>query len=1205
MKKTVISMLLCALALVLMLTVYSGYGVSAAKQELVTLSENTQWEDLAGQTLWVDLNGHDLTVGGDGTLYVFDSANDGYDAEACGTVINNGTVQVMPDVTAPNGNRYIALGDGVSTTMHRLETELTGVTLRTSAAGLYYKAVYYCDAALAERVEYCGVVLSTNNMPGADFRTEIGDINCYTKVNDFQSGATVTSGSVFGILKEERTADLNDQYGKIKVYANPYLQLNIDGGLTLVGDTANSGKTADDADFTGHAYSLQDVLGLVDSNYYSYEPEIRKDVDGFYDTWKTKGMASWSFTDIKRDYLRDLELDENGQGYCPACQKIVTWTGIDPADYTDTNYGTLKKSTHTYLTGSVNCSSTAGNAFLTAPGSTGTKACLHLNGYDLVSTGNRAIFGSAGVLNVMGSGTVSGYRGGGYTGSTIQINTAGKSGAVNLYGGTYTMDKNANKNAYVINIENNGGIINVYKTASVNATTSGKSIRCGESKLANSVVGIYGATVKGFVYLKGPDVSKGQKMSLTIADAKLTGTVQVGENSSTNVDVTLSGKVELGKLILDNDLRINLEQLLPGSRISVDAEGVFTKENTDIAEYQSYFTATAQGYGIYVKKNTLRCAMDYVSDLELDENGQAFCPVCREVVTWTPLSEAPSTANLPADSHTYLTADIETAVNGAIIAGPTTAEKSACLHLNGHNMKNTSKYVIFTSKGILNVMGSGTVSGKATDTAVAGAVYTNATYTTMQINLYSGTYKNTNDSYYVSGPVISIGDVGGNINIHEDVILNRPGRQAIYVGELKNKGSANLGIYGADISGNVTVKMPIAYNTSTGYGGKTSTTTLENATINGTMTVESGTRTTVNLKGSVGINNLTINEGAPIVLDTIAENADIKVTANGAFAKAHDSVYQYANQFTAADSANWVVVRDKTLTVSERKSLPNGNKVIFFGNSRTFYGKCVLEKPTSVQTQAERTGDQGYFYQICKANGYDVDVTNFTFGGHVLKDFYSETCTTNSSHHHLGKLVDRNYDYVVMQTGSVDKDLETIAGTVQAMMEVFQAENPNTKFIFLVTNNVHYGDYAWRSSIKELEELGVIVVDWGALVNDLVNGTTTVPGGTETYHKFSFTVNATEGDGYHPNVLTGYITAQMLYSAITGQAAEGQDYAFWNDPLANSAFNMADYKRGMYAYDSTVPSNTNFEAIFASPTEMNGIQQLIDRYLEEKGYREY
>ena len=1198
MRKSILWIALC----VLLLTLYAFSAVGAVQQEHMTLTANTQWEDLEGQTLWVDLNGYDLTVGGNGTLYVFDSANDGYDADACGTVTNNGAVQVMTDVLAPNGYRYIGVTDGAVTTMHRLTMWLSTVSVRPSEAGLYYTAVYHCDPVLAQLVDSCGVVLSANNMPGADFLTETDDINRYTTISNFQSGIAVTS-SVFGILDEARTADQNDQMGKVKIYANPYLRLNIGEGLILVGDTANCGKTAEDPDFTGHAYSLQDVLNMVDENYYSYEPKLRKVVDGFCDTWRDKGMATWSFTDIKRDYLRDLDLDENGVGYCPVCQKDVTWIGIDPAEYTTTSYGSIAKGSHVYLKGSVTSSTTTGSSFIAAPNYTDNVACMHLNGFDLTATKNRAIYGSAGVLNVMGTGTVAGYQNSSGAGSTIQINTSGKTGAVNLYGGTYTITQNAHASSYVLNISSNGGIINVYKTATIDGTRSDRAIHCGKSNLTNSVVGIYGATINGRIYLEEPDAAKGFEMRLTMQDATVNGTVTPGINSSENVKVTLSGKLTLSKLLLKNNLRITLEDLKPGSQIHLDAEGQFTKENTQIAAYQDYFLPVAQGYRISVKNDVLRCSMDYVSDLKLDENNQAFCPACKEIVTWTALSQAPEGGCLPNDSHSYLTNDLIAAQDSALITSPKTYGKNACLHLNGHNIKNTGNYAIFSGAGSLNVMGSGTVAGKAGSTIKAGAVCTNVTYGDFRINLYSGTYENTNTSS--TYPVVGINNVGGKINIYEDVVLNRPGKQALYVGTLINKGTAILGIYGAEITGNVTIKMPIEYNESTEVGGKTSTTYLENATIHGTVTIESGTRTTVNLTGKTVIDDLKILEGDPIVIDTLAEDSAIQITASDAFAKEHEGAYQWEKYFTAADASKWVVVRNKTLTVSDRKSLPNGNKVIFFGNSRTFYGKCVIEKGQTVETQAERTGDEGYFYQLCKANGYDVDVTNFTFGGHVLKDFYSETCTTRSSHHHLRELVDRNYDYVVMQTGSVDKDLGTIVETVQSMMDVFQAENPNTKFIFLVTNNVHYGNYAWRSTIKDLEEIGVTVVDWGALVNDVVNGDATVPGGTETYHKFSFTVNATADDGYHPNVLTGYITAQMLYSAITGEKAEGQEYAFWNDPRANEDFNMATYKKARYAYDSTVPSNTNFEAIFKSPTEMLGLQQLMDRYLEEKGYRDY
>mgnify|MGYP003292585178 CR=1 FL=1 len=49
-------------------------------------------------------------------------------------------------------------------------------------------------------------------------------------------------------------------------------------------------------------------------------------------------------------------------------------------------------------------------------------------------------------------------------------------------------------------------------------------------------------------------------------------------------------------------------------------------------------------------------------------------------------------------------------------------------------------------------------------------------------------------------------------------------------------------------------------------------------------------------------------------------------------------------------------------------------KIIFIGNSFTFFGKCV-----NVKTFDEV--DDGYFYKLAQSFGEDVTVTNFTWGG--------------------------------------------------------------------------------------------------------------------------------------------------------------------------------------------------------------------------------
>ena len=56
----------------------------------------------------------------------------------------------------------------------------------------------------------------------------------------------------------------------------------------------------------------------------------------------------------------------------------------------------------------------------------------------------------------------------------------------------------------------------------------------------------------------------------------------------------------------------------------------------------------------------------------------------------------------------------------------------------------------------------------------------------------------------------------------------------------------------------------------------------------------------------------------------------------------------------------------------------DGTKAIFIGNSYIYYGNCVIY---GNETQS----DIGYFHQICKANGDDVTVYDYTFGGKDAK----------------------------------------------------------------------------------------------------------------------------------------------------------------------------------------------------------------------------
>lgn len=277
----------------------------------------------------------------------------------------------------------------------------------------------------------------------------------------------------------------------------------------------------------------------------------------------------------------------------------------------------------------------------------------------------------------------------------------------------------------------------------------------------------------------------------------------------------------------------------------------------------------------------------------------------------------------------------------------------------------------------------------------------------------------------------------------------------------------------------------------------------------------------------------------------------------------------------------------------------DGKKIIFIGNSFTYYGETVMEKTQSVLEQSKRMNDDGFFYQLCKANGAEVEVTNWTFGGHSLEDLFGGNCQADrgcDGVDHNSYLTDKQYDYVVLQEGTRGKDNTDILESCRPIMELFKEANPDVKFIFLVHHNVHRSQYAWIPTIKNLENENVTVVDWGALVCDIMYYNTRVPNGKIEYSPSSFIISKSESDGFHPNPLTGYITTLMTYCAITGESAVGQDYSFVEDKVTFSTF-----KNRYYTYNP----ETNFDQVFQSESDMKGIQTLIDQYLEAKAYRNY
>jgi len=1224
----------------------------------IKLYNDTTLETQTAKDLCVDLNGKNLTVTGEGKLNAFDTANDTYDATACGTITNAGTAVISQNVQTPNGNRYMSISDENGTTMHRVDLRLKTISLRLSQAGIYYKAVYYCDDVLAQKVYAYGVVLSVNNMPGDDFITgDIDDINMYTVAADpFQSGIIATSGSVFGILKAERDPALNEEYSKMDIYANPYILFNLNGGVVCVGDTDNAGKSSEDGDFNGVAYSLHDVMDAADAKYNGYDKATQETIEGFYSFWKEKGMT-WSFTNIGKPGATpegpteptepeptepeptepeptepeptepeptDPEPTEpeptepeptepeptepeptepepteseptepeptepeedvlelvNGQAFCSACQKTVKWTALDQATYGTTAYGTAANGKHLYLAEDITYTGTT--VFLTAPGKAEQTVCLHLNGKSLTVTETRALVGNLGIMNVMGDGVVAGYVASAGYGGAVQINTAGAKGTINLYGGTYRQVENAGAGSCPISVRTNGGTINAYEKVRIEANVTGVAAWTGNSYSSNSKLALYGTYVDGDIYTTGASATSGRTSTLIVDDATITGSVDV--NGLTTV--ILSGKPTMEQLDLEARPLVIIEDMDLKTNISLLANGSFATADTNAAEYVKCFTPVKSGYKTVNLDGTLQCRLDYLTGVAPDASGMAYCNVCSKNVQWQALEEVNGQVVLTNGQHLYLTSSLEFTADVPCIVAPKSTK--ACLNLNGYNIIATGAQAICSTGGTVNVMGSGTVTGYTSDSAQGAAVTVNGTGATA--NLYGGTYEKYTGSNATAGAV-AVSAAGGTLNLYADTRFADVTGQAVFVGG--NSGTSSLNLQGVLVNGDVTLATP------------TVNITVDNAAVCGELTVSAGSNVT--LKNRPTIDKMTVAPKTLVKLSNLLEGTAVAVSAEEIFTQAvtYESWVKY---FSAADEGKWILAQDGALSCREWKTLPNGGKILVIGNSMTYYSKYVIDVG-QMFTLEDRANNQGYLYQVCKSNYLDVSVTNFAFANHTFKDFYSGKCAANRGHNgynHLEDLmVDRNYDYVILQEGSGSDNATNILAECQPLIDFFLEGNPKTKFVFVTQHTVHTEGAAWVNTIKELEEHGIIVVDWGTMINDIINGEVTVPDSQETYNKFSFIVNKSATDGRHPNILTGYLAAQMTYCAITGETAVGQDYSFWNNTKANTSFHLENYKKQYYSYDSTVPSNTNFEAVFNSPTEMTGLQKLIDQYLKEKPYLDF
>ena len=408
-----------------------------------------------------------------------------------------------------------------------------------------------------------------------------------------------------------------------------------------------------------------------------------------------------------------LVLDDQNQGLCPVCNRTVTWTPIKNGE----RIGALSKDTeyHYYLAEDVSALSAQFGEM-----STGTNVCLHLNGKNVITKGRIEMYSGA-TLNIFGEGSMT--FNGDVTNDSYRVAAINLDGSstVNLYGGTYAVSgRAAEENAPFIRMAASANV-NILDQAAVNGTI---------------------LTNKGTLVLDG---------AATAAD------IDVGTNGKLNVKKTWTGTAQVD---FSNDLQNNV---VPAANGTTDGAFIGTLNMRD-------------GVVLQGSENGTLTATGFNKNLVLDENGQGYCEVCQDTVTWTAINNG-GRIGAPAKNgeyHFYLAEDV-TAQNAQFAE---LTDSTLCLHLNGHDVIQKGR-IHLCGTTTMNILGSGKMTFNAEVTSanaqtqagyrIAGI---NLAYGATTLNVYGGTFATDGQAVTENAPFINMQSATQKVNLYKTATIN-------------------------------------------------------------------------------------------------------------------------------------------------------------------------------------------------------------------------------------------------------------------------------------------------------------------------------------------------------------------------------------------------------------------------------------------------
>jgi len=245
--------------------------------ENVTISKN----------LCIDLNGYDVsgtvTVANGCILYGFDSQTDDYtvnDEEGYGKITKVvGNVQGLPEESAAAADSYLMVAEAEGVSFHRVNLQLTAMTLRASRVGVYYKSAFAGDELVAQKVAQFGVALSVS---GAPTEKNPGVMSWFNGFQPGINGCDTNSTLLHSIMKSNRPAKVNAANAAMPIYGRAYILTN--DGQYLFGATVSR--------------TLQEQVEAIDTMWSKLNAQQRAEVATMYQTYSNV-MQNWALPNLK------------------------------------------------------------------------------------------------------------------------------------------------------------------------------------------------------------------------------------------------------------------------------------------------------------------------------------------------------------------------------------------------------------------------------------------------------------------------------------------------------------------------------------------------------------------------------------------------------------------------------------------------------------------------------------------------------------------------------------------------------------------------------------------------------------------------------------------------------------------------------------------------------------------------------------------